>query len=159
MPTVTQLDHVALTAHDPAAVARFYEEFLGLRVLGRLGGNRGVFLASANRPAGPDIELFAPADRQDGVEQQLTLPHVALRVGTLADLRASQRDIARHGGTFMAAVSHGAVISCRVLDPEGNQIDLTWVTGLPMPRTPALSLIDLDQPEADVMRQLQATAS
>lgn len=157
MPKVTQLDHVALSARDPDTIARFYEDFLGLRVLGRLGGNRGVFLATANRPGGPDIEFFAPADRQDGVEQRLTLPHVALRVDALADLQASQREVKRHGGAFVTAVNHGAVISCRVLDPEGNQIDLTWVTGFPMPRTLSLSPIDLEQSEADVMRQLQAT--
>lgn len=159
MPTATQLDHVALSARNPDAVARFYEDFLGLRVLGRLDGNRGVFLAGAKRPGGVDLEFFAPADRHDGVEQWLALPHIALRVARLADLQASQRDVARHGGTFVAAVNHGAVISCRVIDPEGNHIDLSWVTGLPMPHTPSLRLIDLERAEADVMRDLQAMAT
>lgn len=158
MPAVTQLDHVALSAHDPDGIARFYEDFLGLRVLGRLGGNRGVFLATAKRPGGPDIEFFAPANRQDGVDHRLALPHVALRVAALADLQTAQREVTRHGGTFVIAVSHGAVISSRVLDPEGNHIDLTWLTGLPMPHAPSLTPIDLDRPEEDVLRQLQAAA-
>lgn len=166
MPSVTQLDHVALSSRDPDALVRFYEDFLGMRLVGRLDGNRGVFLATAHRPMGPDFEFFrttdevpAGPDRRDGNERVLASPHVAFRVATLADLQTSQREVTRYGGSFVTAVNHGVVISCRVLDPEGHHIDLAWLTGFPMSRTPSISPIDLEQAEEDVLRQLQATAT
>jgi catechol 2,3-dioxygenase-like lactoylglutathione lyase family enzyme len=166
MSVVTHLDHVALSANDPDALARFYEQFLGMRLVGRLDGNRGVFLATAHRPVGPDIEFFQTPDAKSGRTEQhnfsehdLASPHVAFRVAALADLQTNQREVTRFGGTFVAAVNHGAVISCRVLDPEGHHIDLVWITGYPMPRIPSLSPIDLEQSEEDVMRQLEALAT
>ena len=116
-----RLGHVALTAKDPAAVAGFYERFLGLRKLGEanteLSGSM-VFLSS-QPDAPPDLQVMS--NPQGG--------HIAFKVDSLAELRELYEEAPRRGATVFMSLDHGTTLSFYVRDPAGNACELYWETG------------------------------
>lgn len=166
MPQMTRLDHISLAAHDPMRMAAFYRDLLGMRVLWQLPENAGVFLAAAGRRNGFDFSFFrAPATppQQDqsvaADKRTITSPHIALVVASLADLRACHREVARLGGFYLFGVNHGVAISCHLLDPEGNQIEVAWPTGREIGERPVTAPIDLSLSEEELLRIVDASRS
>ena len=122
MPQVIGVRHVGLSARDPAALAEFYRELLGLQVVptdtAALGAT--AFLSSHPAEQSLDLALFAnPA-----------LQHTAFDVCSLADLRAFYQRALGQGVPVKMALNHGVSLSFYFDDPEGHLIELYWPTGV-----------------------------
>src|SRR5262245_45474892 len=148
-PHVIGVRHVGLGARDPAALAAFYQDVLGLEAVptdtAALGPN--VFLSS--RPAGGSIDLALFANP--------TLQHTAFEVCSLADLRAFHRQVVGRGVPVKAALNHGVSLSFYFEDPEGHLIEVYWPTGVAC-RPRHGEPIDLTQSEAALRRALELVA-
>ena len=118
MPQVIGVRHVGLSARDPAALAEFYRELLGLQVVptdtAALGA--AAFLTSHPAEQSLDLALFAnPA-----------LQHTAFEVRSLADLRAFYQRALGQGVPIKMALNHGVSLSFYFDDPERHLIELYW---------------------------------
>jgi catechol-2,3-dioxygenase len=114
--------HVGLSARDPAALAVFYRDVLGLQVVptdtSALGAT--AFLSSHPAEGSLDLALFAnPA-----------LQHTAFEVRSLADLRAFHQRVLGRGVPVRMALNHGVSLSFYFDDPEGHLIEVYWPTGV-----------------------------
>jgi len=116
-----RLGHVALAAKDPAALAGFYESFLGLRKVGEAQTDQsGSMVFLSTQPGGPP-DLQVMSNRQGG--------HVAFRVDSLAELRELYAEAPRRGASVVMSLDHGPTLSFYVRDPEGNACEVYWETG------------------------------
>ena len=142
-PQVIGVGHVALSARDPAALAKFYREVLDFQVVptetSDLGEN--VFLSSHPAEVSVDLALFGNPAFQ----------HTAFEVRSLADLRAFYKRVLDRGVPLKMALNHGVSLSFYFDDPEGHLIEVYWSTGidcLPRHGDP----IDLTLPEEALRR-------
>jgi catechol-2,3-dioxygenase len=84
------------------------------------------------------------------------LAHVAFRVEELADLLSFYHRI-KEQGLSTRSVNHGNSLAFYFEDPEGNRIEIYWSTHLRI-HQPFVRPIDLDLPEAELLRQVQWVA-
>ena len=141
--------HVGLTARDPAALAAFYRDVLGLEVVGGSTTDTSAFGASAFLSSNPaeeshDLALFANPAYQ----------HTAFKVGSLAHLRAMYQRVLGRGVQVKMAFNHGVSIAFYFEDPEGHLIEVYWPTGARWPQ-PYGEPIDLTLSE-EALRRLVA---
>src|SRR5262245_44820272 len=143
MPQVIGVRHVGLSAQDPAALAEFYRDVLGLQVVptdtAALGAT--AFLSSHPAEGSLDLALFANPAFQ----------HTAFEVRSLADLRAFHRRTLDRGVPVKIGLNHGVSLSFYVGDPEGHLIAVYWPTGVAC-RPRHGDAIDLTRSE-EVLRQ------
>jgi catechol-2,3-dioxygenase len=145
MPQVIGVRHVGLGARDPAALAEFYQDVLGLLVVPAEMPAPGAtaFLSSHPAEVPLDLALFAdPACR-----------HTAFAVRSLADLRAFYRRVIGRGVPVKMALNHGVSLSFYFDDPEGHLIEVYWPTGAPC-RPRHGDPIDLTLPEEALRRDV-----
>ncbi len=123
-PRFTGLCHVGLRADDPAALAEFYREVLGMQAVGGseddspLGAS--AFLSGRPDEESHEIVFFKNPD----------FAHTAFKVSTLGELRAAYSDVvARHIPVKMS-LNHGVSLAFYFDDPEGNMIEIYWPTQL-----------------------------
>ena len=117
------IDHVAIAAKDPQALADWYVEVLGFEVVSHNGQSPPTVLVGG--PSGASIEIM-PDNGRPIVEHGWADPgirHLALRVENLDDARASleaagRREI-RPGGEAM-----GGGTLWNFDDPEGNVLQI-----------------------------------
>jgi len=123
-PKLSGLRHIGVHAKDPAVLAEFYREVLGMQIVGCSEEDSPVgastFLSSRPEEESHEIVFFSNPD----------LAHAAFKVGSLADLRAFHRAIVEHGVPIKAAVNHGVSLAFYFDDPEGNMIEVYWPTQL-----------------------------
>jgi catechol-2,3-dioxygenase len=145
MPQVMGVRHVGLSARDPAALAEFYRDVLGLQAVPADTAALGptAFLSSHPTEVPADVVFFAnPA-----------LQHTAFEVASLADLRAFHRRVTGQGVPIKMALNHGVSLSFYFEDPEGHVIEVYWSTGvatLPRHGEP----IDLTRSEEALRREI-----
>jgi catechol-2,3-dioxygenase len=121
-PQVIGVRHVGLGARDPAALAAFYRDVLGLQVVPTDTSALGATAFLSSHPAGQslDLALFAnPAYR-----------HTAFEVRSLADLRAFHQRVLGRGVPVKMALNHGVSLSFYFVDPDGHLIEVYWPTGV-----------------------------
>jgi catechol-2,3-dioxygenase len=122
MPQVIGVRHVGLSARDPAALAAFYRDVLGLQVVPTdttaLGA--AAFLSSHPAEVPVDLALFANPAYQ----------HTAFKVRSLADLCALHQRVLGRGVLVKMALNHGVSLSFYFDDPEGHLIEVSWPTGV-----------------------------
>src|SRR4029434_7217514 len=107
-----------MVANDPAALAEFYRDVLGMTVTGRSDAD-GPFGATAflsSRPEEEDHELAIFTDAR--------YRHLAFKVASLADLRAFNHQVAARGITIKLTMIHGCSLAFYFDDPEGNMIEV-----------------------------------
>jgi catechol-2,3-dioxygenase len=140
--------HVGLSARDPAALAEFYRDVLGLQVVGGSTADTSAFAATAFLTSNPveeshDLALFADPAYQ----------HTAFKVGSLADLRAIHQRVIGRGVPVKMAFNHGVSLAFYFDDPEGHLIEVYWPTGVAC-RQPHGDPIDLTRSEAALWRDV-----
>jgi catechol-2,3-dioxygenase len=142
-PQVIGVRHVGLSARDPAALAEFYRDVLGLQIVpvdtSALGAT--AFLSSHPAEMAVDLALFANPAYQ----------HTAFEVRSLADLRALHQRAIGRGVPVKMALNHGVSLSFYFVDPEGHMVEIYWPTGVAC-RPRHGEPIDLTLPE-DALRR------
>ena len=146
-PRFTGLCHVGVQSDDPAALASFYREVMGMQVVGSsdkdspLGAS--TFLSSRPDEESHEIVFFANAD----------LCHTAFKVASVTDLRERYRDVVGRGIPIKMAVNHGVSLAFYFDDPDGNMIEIYWPTNLAYGQ-PYAHPIDLTSDEATLLQDV-----
>ena len=123
-PRFTGLCHVGMRADDPAALAEFYREVLGMKAVGGsaedspLGAS--AFLSGRPEEESHEIVFF----KDPG------FAHTAFKVAALSDLRTAYADIVERDIRIKMSVNHGVSLAFYFDDPEGNMIEIYWPTKL-----------------------------
>ena len=150
VPQVSGVRHVGLSARDPAALAAFYRDVLGLQVVptdtSALGAT--AFLSSHPAEGSLDLAFFANPAYQ----------HTAFEVRSLADLRAFHQRVLGRGVPIKMALNHGSSLAFYFDDPEGHLVEVYWPTGVAC-RPPYGDPIDLTQSEAALRRDVAGLAA
>ena len=152
MATTTGFSHIGMAARDPAALAAFYRDALGMTITGgsAAGSQFGAtaFLSSRPEAENHELAIFAtPLYR-----------HLAFKVDSLADLRALHRRITAGGIPIKLAFNHGCSLAFYFDDPEGNMVEVSWPTGLDN-HQPYGDPLDLDAADADLIAAVAGIAA
>lgn len=144
--------HVGLAAKDPAALATFYREVMGMTVIGE---------SPADSPFGATLFLSAHPDEEDHeivFFGTAALAHTAFKVASLPELQAFYRRIKGQGLPIKFAFNHVASLAFYFEDPEGHLIEIYWATNVRGARQPIGEPIDLDAPEEELLREVERVA-
>ena len=152
-PQLIGVRHVGLSARDPAALAEFYHDVLGLQVVGGSAADTSVFGATAFLSSHPaqeshDLALFADPAFQ----------HIAFKVRSLADLRTFHQRVLGSGVPVKMALNHGVSLSFYFVDPEGHMVEVYWPTRVAC-RPRHGDPIDLTRSEAALRRDVAELAA
>ena len=146
------LCHVGLHSRNPAALAEFYRDVLGMEVVGGSGADSAfgasTFLSSRPDEESHEIVFFANPDLQ----------HAAFKTASLADLRAAYRRVVERGVAVRVALNHGVSLAFYFDDPEGHMIEVYWPTGLDFGQ-PYGHPIDLARGEEDLLQDVADLAA
>ncbi len=141
------------SARDPAALAEFYRDVLGLEVVGGSTADTSAlgataFLSSHPAEVSLDLALFANPAYQ----------HTAFEVRSLAVLRALHQRVLGRGMAVKLALNHGASLAFYFDDPEGHLVEVYWPTGVAC-RPPYGDPIDLTLSEEALRRDVAELAA
>jgi catechol-2,3-dioxygenase len=150
-PRIVGLRHVGMVAENPAELARFYQDVLGLQVVGG-SGEDNPFGASAFLTSDPDED-----SHQIAIFTDPALRHIAFRVATLADLRAAYARIVDMGLPIRMALNHGVSLAFYFEDPGSNLVEVYWATGMPLEQ-PYGDPLDLTLPEEALRQDVERVA-
>src|SRR6266540_6330027 len=110
--------HVVLKVRDLDRSVAFYQDALGFRKVGEIGGRMAFFTATGQNhhdlavmAVGPN----APAPDPYGVG----LYHVAIRLESEEDVREAYRVLAGAGADIVGSSDHGVSKSLYIRDPDG----------------------------------------
>lgn len=148
---IVGLRHVGMAAENPAALARFYQDALGLQLVGG-SGEDGPFGASTFLTSDP-----ARDSHQIAIFANPHLRHIAFKVGALADLRAAYRRIVDIGLPIEMVLNHGVSLAFYFQDPEGHLVEVYWATGLAFDQPYGVPL-DLTRPEEALRQDVEGMA-
>ena len=152
MPSFLGVRHVGLAAKNPAALATFYREVMGMRVVGE---------SPADSPFGTTLFLSAHADEEDHEIVFFGNParaHTAFRVASLKELLTFYRRIKEQKLPIKFAFNHLASLAFYFEDPEGHLIEIYWATNVRGARQPIGEPIDFDLPEEELLREVERMA-
>src|SRR5262245_42540029 len=112
-----KVGHVVLKVHDLKRAEQFYTEVLGFEVVTRLKRPRGVFFTLGEQHH--DLAVLEMPPEADAVkENQIGLHHVALQVGSFAELQECYRTLKTHNVTITGTIDHGITKSIYFVDPD-----------------------------------------
>ena len=122
MTKVKGIAEIVLNVHDVAAALNFYQEVLGLEIIGRPGP---VFLRAGNPAVSvPQMVVLVPLPHQTGAfTAPRTLNHLALELDP-ADFEAEEQRLKALG--YEIRYGKHPVIPSRTMyvnDPEGNEVE------------------------------------
>ena len=150
MPKVTGLSHVVLHVHDLDKMVEFYQRVLGLVKVNEYVG-RMVFLTAD--PKKEDHMLALTRGREGDAK---ILAHIAWHVPTPADVKAAYEEFKASGIPIDHTISHaymtgGNTVSCYVLDPEGNRLEVFAMVEEQDPAHRGNRPIDLEENLEEIM--------
>lgn len=143
MSRIIGFGHVGIYVRDMALMADFYSNFIGLTITDRSEDGRLTFLSSRPHEEHHELLLVRNPDKRTELE------HFSFRLASLQDLKDFHRRIRERGYTITRTFNHGNALGCYFLDPEGNQMEVYWNTGLDVPQ-PRADTIDFGLPEDDI---------
>lgn len=118
-----KVGHVVLKVRDIERAEQFYTKVLGFEVVTRLKRPRGVFFSLGEQHH--DIAVLeVPPDADMVKEKQVGLHHVALQVGSFAELQECYRTLKANNVTITATIDHSITKSIYFVDPDGNGFEL-----------------------------------
>ena len=131
-PSITGITEVALRVHDLDRMRRFYEEVIGLEILGGNEPNDGTALFFAVGAGNSHLALFPEKltgwytrDKSPQIDPKLTtLSHFALSIA-LDDFESEKKRIEQLGIEILESRT-SSWLHCRMFyffDPEGNLIE------------------------------------
>ena len=145
MPNITGVRHVGWGVKDPIALAKFYQDQMGMTVVAQM---------PANSPMGAMVFL----SRYPGTEEHHDLAlfsspmlaYTAFRVDALDDFLAHYHEVKEKGVPITMTFNHGASFAFYFLDPEGHNIEIYWPTYANVPPDYPPQPINLDLPREEV---------
>jgi catechol 2,3-dioxygenase-like lactoylglutathione lyase family enzyme len=148
MATVTSLGHVGLYVRDVERSKAFYRDILGLKISDENPKTGSTFMTAKDRLEEHHELLLVPG-REDGkVVQQ-----ISFRCASLADVKEFYRIFLEHRIPIIRTVSHGNAVGCYFEDPDGNQLEVYWQTGVDWPQ-PFGKPVDLTASDEEIMANL-----
>lgn len=124
MPTLTGIDHVAITVSDLDASSAFYERLFGFGPIGSLDGD-GLSRRLFRLPSGTNIGLTQHERGADRRFDPFTpgLDHVGFAVDGLVELRAwaAHLDAVGFANSGLVEADYGTALS--VKDPDGVALE------------------------------------
>jgi catechol-2,3-dioxygenase len=142
------LGHVGMYAKNPASLAEFYGDVMGMQVVGGSDATHPIgataFLSSHPGEEHHQIAMFSNAE----------LAHRAFKVGSLAALKRFYQKIVERGMPIKSQFNHGNAFAFYFADPEGNLIEVYWRTGLEYPQ-PFAQATDLTKTEEELLEELK----
>src|SRR5579864_4040559 len=143
------LGHVGMYARNPAALAEFYRDVMGMQVIGGSDGNHplgpSAFLSSRPGEESHEIAIFSNPQ----------LAHRAFKVASLAALKRFYDKVVARCIPVKFQFNHGVSIAFYFQDPEGNLVEVYWRTGMEYPQ-PCAREIDLSRTEEEIRAELKA---
>lgn len=122
MTKIKGIAEIVLNVHDMEASLKFYQEILGLKVIGRPGP---VFLKAGDPAVSvPQMLVLVPLPAQAGpFETPRTLHHLALELDP-ADFEAEEQRLKELG--YKIRYGQHPVVPSRTMyvdDPDGNEVE------------------------------------
>jgi catechol-2,3-dioxygenase len=145
------LCHIGMYARNPAALAGFYRDVMGLQIVGG---------SDATHPLGPTAFLSSRPGEEShelAIFSNPAFAHHAFKVASLAALKRFYKNIVERGIPIKFQFDHGVSIAFYFQDPEGNMIEVYWRTGRECPQ-PSAREIDLARSEEELLETLQVPA-
>ncbi len=151
MATFIGVRHVGLAATNPAALAAFYQDVMGMTIVGESPPDSpaGATLFLSHNPAAENHDLV--------FFDNPAFAHTAFKLASLDDLLMFYHQIKARGLPIKLAFNHGSSLAFYFDDPEGNLIEIYWATELHV-RQPYGHPIDLDAPKEVVLRDVARVA-
>ncbi|HEY4134302.1 MAG TPA: VOC family protein [Alphaproteobacteria bacterium] len=106
-----RVQHVAIRSENPEKLAKYYEDVFGWTRL-RLGGGGGVHLTDGHI----NIAILNTNGAPAGVE------HIGVKVESMDEVKDG---LAKYGVALEARPADNRAAEQRVVDPDGNSIDLS----------------------------------
>ena len=121
---MTELGHVVYYVRDLQASLRFYQEVVGLPVLGSIFNGRAALL-SGGRTHHELLLIEVGEASGPPAGKRIGLYHVGWNIGdTLDDLRAARDRILKLGYRIDGQADHTISHSLYLRDPDGNEVEL-----------------------------------
>jgi len=120
LPADARLGAIRLRVGDADRIGRFYEESIGLQMLGRDGPLMSLGVIDGE----PLVELEADPDAARRPPHTTGLFHLAILLPTRADLAHALRRVAATGWRLTGASDHLVSEALYLSDPEGNGLEL-----------------------------------
>jgi catechol-2,3-dioxygenase len=144
----TGVHHVGLHVKDPAASAAFYQDVLGMQIVGGSAADHPLgataFMCSRPDEESHEIALFANP----------IFAHVAFKVSSLAEWRAVHAKVVEREIPIRFAFNHGVSLAFYFADPDGHLIEVYLPTGaLEQYRQPYAEPLDVTNVD-EVLRKI-----
>src|SRR5689334_16792194 len=119
-----RIGHVVIKVRELDRSKKFYQEVLGLDLMGEIAKPRVAFLA-ANRNDHHEIGLLEVGpEAPDASPAAIGLVHVAFRLRNDEELVAAYRELKEKGVKVHFTVDHGVTKSVYFFDPDGNELEV-----------------------------------
>jgi catechol 2,3-dioxygenase len=119
-----KLGHIVLRVRNLERSKRFYTQVLGLSLTGEIEGRMAFFAAAGDSH---DLAVMAlGADAAPTEANRVGLEHFAYQVASEAELKAWNRHFRAADVTVLGSTDHGVAKGIYFLDPDGNQIEVTY---------------------------------
>jgi catechol-2,3-dioxygenase len=149
MPKVMSLGHLGLYVHDIERSKAFYRDILGLTVSDENPKTGSAFMTAKGRLQEHHELLLIPGREGNGkVVQQ-----ISFRCASLADVKEFYRLFLERDIPIIRTVSHGNAVGVYFRDPDGNQVEVYWQTGIDWPQ-PFGKPVDLTASDEEIIANL-----
>lgn len=149
MPAIHELGHVGVFVKDLQQSARFYTEMLGLQVTDHDETRGMVFLSARPDTEHHEIVLMRGRDGDAKVLQQLSF-----RCARIEDVLEYYERFVTHDVPINMTMTHGNALGVYFADPDGNNCEVYWRTGLDA-RQPFLRLLDFTNSPDELLDQVR----
>jgi catechol-2,3-dioxygenase len=148
MPKVMSLGHVGLYVRNIGRSKAFYRDILGLKVSDESANSGAVFMTAKGRLEEHHELLLVPGREEGKVVQQ-----VSFRCASLSTIKDFYQVFLQNKIPINRVVSHGNAVGIYFQDPDGNQVEVYWPTGIDWPQ-PFGKPVNLEATDEEILAQL-----
>ena len=147
--------HVGWGVKDPAALAAWYRNVLGMKV---------VHQTEPDSPIGTTVFLSHALHDEDDHDlvffSNEMFAHTAFKTTSLGELKAWYDLVRQREVPIQATLNHGISLSLYFADPEGHRIEIFWLTHVAVQDQNFYAQpVDLDLSEEELLREVERVAT
>ena len=122
--SIRRVGHLVLRVKDVARSRRFFEEVLGLPVVGQ--NERGMVFFSSDVKDNHHMVAIMPAKEGAAMPapEQVGMQHVSFELGSFAELQEAWQRFKEKGVEITYTTFHGVSKSVYFKDPDGNMLEV-----------------------------------